>query len=69
MSQLKSLEKTVFPSKEQTIKVEHDEKYSGAHKYEFKNCLGFDQEKQQPIYEESYQTIQFLVAIGINYWF
>ncbi len=56
---MKKLPLKVFPSKEETISVEHDEKYSGAHKYEIVNCLGYDPEKGTT-YHNTTQTIQFV---------
>ncbi len=55
------LEAKVFPSDENTIKVQEDPEYGGAHKYMFTNCLGFKDGKTQ--YDEPYyssQTIQFV---------
>lgn len=48
----------VFPSNENTISVEMDADYNGAHKYIIQNCLGFSKGKTQ--YDNSFQTIQFV---------
>lgn len=48
----------VFPSEEQTVFTNPDPDYGGAHKYEFKNCLGFNEGKTQ--YDQSFQVIQFV---------
>jgi len=42
---MKKLEFTVFPSQEATISVEDDKVYGGAHYYEAKTCLGFENGK------------------------
>lgn len=55
---MKKLNATVFPSSEKTILVEDDKIYGGAHKYEIKNCIGFNNGETQ--YVESSQTIQFV---------
>lgn len=54
------VKETVFPSKQQTIDVEEDENYGGAHHYRIRNCLGFDPEKNDTIYESETQSIQFV---------
>lgn len=54
----KLLEQTVYPSSLQTISVEQDDLYGGAHKYNFINSLGFSQ--GEPRYDTSIQTIQFV---------
>lgn len=55
---MKQLDLKVFPSEENTISVEDDAIYGGAHKYELKNSIGFTDGKAQ--YVESSQTIQFV---------
>lgn len=55
---MKILNATVFPSDEKTISVEDDPIYGGAHKYEIKNCVGFNNGKTE--YVESTQVIQFV---------
>ncbi len=57
---MKRLPLKVYPSKFESISVEDDEKYSGAHKYEAVNCLGFDQEAKTAKYDTTSQTIQFV---------
>lgn len=55
------IEAKVFPSEENTITVQEDKEYGGAHLYKFTNCLGFKDGKTQ--YDEPYyssQTIQFV---------
>jgi hypothetical protein len=54
-----ALESLVYPSAEKTIFVEHDDKYGGAHKYVFRNSLGFDKEKGA-LYDNSYTEINFV---------
>jgi hypothetical protein len=49
---------TVFPSSERTIQVELDDTYAGAHRYEIRNCLGFNDGVTE--YVESKQAIQFV---------
>jgi hypothetical protein len=49
----------VFPSMENTIwACNTDDEYGGAHCYEFKNCLGF--ENGETKYDESKSVIQFI---------
>lgn len=55
---MKQLDYQVFPSEEKTIKVENDEIYGGAHKYELQNSIGFNNGVAE--YVESKQTIQFV---------
>lgn len=57
---MKKLPLKVYPSKLETIAVEHEDKYGGAHKYEFVNCLGYDPEKGGTVYDNSSQVIQFV---------
>lgn len=55
------IEAKVFPSEENTITVQEDPLYGGAHLYKFTNCKGFVDGKTQ--YDEPYyssQTIQFV---------
>lgn len=55
---MKQLNYKVFPSDQETIAVEQDSIYDGAHKYEINNCLGFNNGETE--YDESKQTIQFI---------
>lgn len=55
---MKALTKTVFPSEEQTIFVEEDDTYGGAHVYKFEESLGFNNGKAE--YQGTYQTISFV---------
>lgn len=55
---MKQLNATVFPSNQKTISVAEDKIYGGAHKYEMKNCVGFNNGKTQ--YIDSAQAIQFV---------
>ncbi len=55
---MKHLDYFVFPSLERTIEVEEDEIYGGAHKYELKNSVGFNNGVAE--YVESKQTVQFV---------
>ena len=55
----KLLVETVYPSKDRTIAVRHDDNYGGAHDYEFQNSLGHIDGK--PIYADSKQKIQFVM--------
>lgn len=55
---MKQLEFKVYPSEEQTIAVEDDAGYGGAHKYELKNSVGFNNGVAE--YVESSTTIQFV---------
>lgn len=52
------LDAKVFPSDEQTISVEPDNDYNGAHEYTFMNCAGFSDGKTQ--YVDSVQHINFV---------
>ena len=61
---MKELNKTVFPSTEKTIKVNDQldgPDYGGAHEYQFKNSIGFDNKTGVAGYVESYQTINFVM--------
>ncbi len=49
---------TVFPSDEKTIQVEKDADYGGAHRYEIRNCLGFNNGVTE--YVDSKQVVQFV---------
>lgn len=49
---------TVYPSEEQTVFTTPDKEYGGAHKYELKNCLGFNNGKTE--YDQSFQSVQFI---------
>lgn len=49
---------TVFPSDEETIQVEEDVVYNGAHRYKFQNCLGF--KDGDTVYDNTTQEIQFV---------
>lgn len=55
---MKQLDFKVFPSDEKTICVENDAIYGGAHRYELKNSVGFNNGKAD--YVESVQTVQFV---------
>lgn len=48
----------VFPSEEQTVSVREDDTYGGAHYYEFKESLGFN--NGQAEYVDSYEALQFV---------
>jgi hypothetical protein len=54
------LNSKVFPSEEETIYVHNDQDYGGAHKYVFRNCLGFSDGKTQYDKNPTFQTIQFV---------
>ncbi|MEI7424449.1 MAG: hypothetical protein WCK18_20275 [Prolixibacteraceae bacterium] len=56
--EMKQLEFKVYPSEELTITVEDDDIYGGAHKYEAKNSIGFNNGVAQ--YVESTTTILFV---------
>ena len=58
---MKQLNFKVFPSEELTIKVDEqlDLGYDGAHSYNIKNSLGFNNGKAE--YDESYQNINFVM--------
>lgn len=55
---MKQSELLVFPSNEKTISVENDPVYGGAHKYEIRHSLGF--EDGEPVYNDETTTIQFV---------
>jgi len=58
------LNATVYPSEEKTIWADEaiDPGYEGgAHKYQFKNSLGFDSVEKKAIYDDSFQHIQFVM--------
>ena len=55
---MKQLEFKVYPSEELTITVEDDAIYGGAHRYEAKNSVGFNNGVAE--YVESSTTIQFV---------
>jgi hypothetical protein len=54
----RQLNKCVFPSTERTIGVAPDSDYNGAHYYQFRNSVGFNNGKAD--YVDSYQSIQFV---------
>lgn len=54
----KIIEAKVFPSDENTIEVEDDAIYGGAHNYRILNCMGFSDGKTQ--YHDTVQTVQFV---------
>lgn len=54
------IDSVVFPSGVKTIAVQDDPIYGGAHFYQVNNCKGFDPEKNDAIYTEYMQTIQFV---------
>lgn len=58
---MKKLDYKVFPSEEQTIRVDEqlDPDYGGAHSYNIQNSLGFNDGKAQ--YDDSYQNIDFVM--------
>lgn len=58
---MKQLNFKVFPSEELTIEVDDilDPDYGGAHSYNIKNSLGFNNGKAN--YDESYQNINFVM--------
>lgn len=49
----------VYPSNTASISVDWDPKYTGAHRYTFRNCIGFENGKTQ--YISSEQSIQFVM--------
>jgi hypothetical protein len=53
-----TLDGTVFPSDAKTIQVEKDADYGGAHRYEIRNCLGFNNGVTE--YVDSKQVVQFV---------
>lgn len=53
-----AVSRKVFPSEVDTILVEHDDLYGGAHKYFAQNCLGFN--NGQTEYAGDSQIIQFV---------
>lgn len=58
---MKQIEATVFPSTENTIRVDEDPIYGGAHRYEITNCRGFNNgvtEYDDPHFSK--HTIQFV---------
>lgn len=57
---MKTIEAKVFPSEENTIRVEDDQIYGGAHRYDVRNCLGFSDGKTQYVSDGSSQVIQFV---------
>lgn len=54
----KLIEAKVFPSDENTIEVEDDEIYGGAHNYRIINCMGFSEGKT--VYHNTIQSIRFV---------
>ena len=60
---MKKLHYAVFPSEEETIKVNDqlDPEYMGAHSYEVQNSLGAQDGK--PVYHDSFQTINFVMKL------
>lgn len=54
----KIIEAKVFPSDENTIEVEDDATYGGAHNYFITNCLGFADGKTK--YTDTRQLISFV---------
>lgn len=56
--QNKLLSATVFPSNKQTIQVEDDPIYGGAHKYTINHSLGF--ENGEAVYNNDRTVIQFV---------
>lgn len=60
MSKFKEIEAKVYPGKENTIKVEDDEKYGGCHLYEVRLSKGFDQVKQDNVYIDKTIKLQFI---------
>lgn len=55
---MKTIEATVFPSEENTIFVQEDDVYGGAHLYHIDNCKGYN--NGQTEYGEGNQPIQFI---------
>lgn len=55
---MKKLEYKVFPSEQETISVEDDKEYGGAHRYIIQNSLGYNNGEAE--YQESYTRIQFV---------
>lgn len=55
---MKQLGLLVFPSQEKTISVEDDTIYGGAHKYNIRHSLGF--ENGEPVYNDDSTYIQFV---------
>lgn len=58
MSNVVTVPGKVFPSDVETISVDHDELYGGAHRYHAQNCLGFNNGVTE--YTNEVQTIQFV---------
>lgn len=59
IDQLTTLEATVFPANQPTIRVQADNNYgTGAHRYVFDNCVGF--KDGQTAYIGTLQCIQFV---------
>lgn len=60
---MKRLPIKVYPSDVESISVDDqlDPDYDGAHSYQFQNALGFNSKTQKPEYEDSYQTITFVM--------
>lgn len=56
----KQLDLKVYPSNTNTIGVEDDPIYGGAHNYHINLCRGFDQEKNDAIYTGEAILIQFV---------
>lgn len=57
-SDVRVLERPVYPSGNRTVGVKADDTYQGAHTYIFQNCLGFEDGRTK--YDESAQVIQFV---------
>lgn len=61
---MKTLNVSVFPSTEKTIQVDDQldgPDYGGAHRYNFKNSLGFNSKTGMAEYDDSYQSIDFVM--------
>jgi len=57
---MKALNVCVFPSGEKSVLVDidNDPDYNGAHRYQFKESLGFNNGKAD--YQDSYQSLYFI---------
>lgn len=57
---MKNLTVCVFPSDEKSVfvDIDNDPDYNGAHRYQFKESLGFNNGKTD--YQETYQSIHFV---------
>jgi len=61
-SMMKKLDYKVYPSDEETIEVQHDKIYNGAHNYKVKHCVGFNNGNTE--YVEQYSNIRFVEKLN-----